>query len=100
MNQAPTSLKVLGDPHPGWRSFQTPQTTNPIHTPQDPTEDASKNWNYQKIKWYLKNFFFFFLFYKWLPETCWSFKGVRGNQLSLWNVHQVPLGIEAEPDPV
>lgn len=27
-----------------------------------------------------------------------EFQGVRGNQLSLWNVHHVPLGIEARPD--
>lgn len=27
-----------------------------------------------------------------------EFQGGRGNQLSLWNVHQVPLGIEAGPD--
>ena len=31
----------------------------PIHTPQDPAEDAPKHWNYQKIKWLL---FFSFLF--------------------------------------
>lgn len=27
-----------------------------------------------------------------------EFQVGRGNQLSLWNVHQVPLGIEAGPD--
>lgn len=27
-----------------------------------------------------------------------EFQGGRGNQLSLWNVHQVPLGREAGPD--
>lgn len=32
----------------------------PIHTPQDPAEDAPKHWNYQKIKWLL---FFFFSFF-------------------------------------
>ena len=77
MNQAPTSLEVVGAPPPNWvEEFPNPSDSQSIHTPQGPAEDAPKNWNYQKIKWYLKKFFF--LFYKWLPETCWSFQGGEG----------------------
>lgn len=31
MNQTPTSLKAIGDPHPGWRSFQTHQPIQSTH---------------------------------------------------------------------
>ena len=61
MNQAPTSLEVVGAPPPNWvEEFPNPSDSQSIHTPQGPAEDAPKNWNYQKIKWYLKKFFFFF----------------------------------------
>lgn len=74
MNQSPTSLKAIGDPHSGWRSSQ------PISQLIQSTHPKTQQRLLQRIGITrklngIKKFFFFFLFYKWLPETCWSFKG-------------------------
>lgn len=98
MNQSPTSLKAIGDPHSGWRSSQ------PISQPIQSTHPKTQQRLLQRIGITrklngIKNFFSFFFFTNGFQRPAGVSRG-RGNQLSLWNVHQVPLGIEAGPDPV
>lgn len=76
MNQTPTSLKAIGDPHPGWRSFQTHQPANPIHTPQDPAEDVPRIGITRKLN--VIKIFFLFSFLQMASRDLLEFQGGGG----------------------